>query len=129
MRIASALGLSSARKIRYAIVGLGDLSQEVMLPGVAHTGSSEVAALLTDDPVKPREVGARYGVDETCGYDGFDALDLRVIEGIMKALETQQPQALPAFTRSRRIDTDARKRRLSMIDPPEPMHAAGPSRS
>ncbi|MEO8938394.1 MAG: hypothetical protein ABI277_09345 [Burkholderiaceae bacterium] len=88
MRIAAALGPSSARTIHYAIVGLGDHSQEVMLPGVAHTGSSEVAAPLTDDPVKPRKVGARYGVDGTCGYDGSDALDLRVIEGIMKALET-----------------------------------------
>ena len=74
MSIASALGLASGRKVRYAIVGLGDISQEAMLPGIAHTGNSEVAALVTGDPVKAREVGARYGVDETCGYDGFDAL-------------------------------------------------------
>jgi predicted dehydrogenase len=71
MSIASALGLSSDRKVRYAVVGLGDISQEAMLPGIAHTGNSELVALVTDDPVKAREVGDRYDVTRTCGYDGF----------------------------------------------------------
>ena len=74
MSIASALGLSSERKIRYAVVGLGDISQEAMLPGIAHTGNSTVVALVTGDPVKAREVADRYDVEHTCGYDGFDAL-------------------------------------------------------
>ena len=74
MSIASALGLAAGRKIRYAIVGVGDIAQEAMLPGVAHTGNSEVTALVTDDPVKATEVGKRYGIEHTCGYDGFDAL-------------------------------------------------------
>ena len=74
MSIASALGLASGRKIRYAIVGVGDIAQEAMLPGIAHTGNSEIAALVTDDPVKAREVGKRYDIAQTCGYDGFEAL-------------------------------------------------------
>ncbi len=74
MSIASALGLAPSKKVRYAIVGLGGISQEAMLPGVAHTGNSEAVALVTGDPVKAREVGERYGISETCGYDGFDAL-------------------------------------------------------
>ena len=72
MSIATALGLR--KKIRYAIVALGDIAQEAMLPGVDHTGNSEVVALVTGDPVKAREVGEQYGIDETCGYDGFEAL-------------------------------------------------------
>jgi predicted dehydrogenase len=72
MSIASALGLS--KKVRYAVVGLGDISQEAMLPGIGHTSNSELTALVTDDPVKAREVGERYGVSTTCDYDGFAAL-------------------------------------------------------
>ncbi len=72
MSLATALGLK--KKVRYAIVALGDIAQEAMLPGVAHTGNSEVTAFVTGDPVKAREVGAQYGVETTCGYDGFDAL-------------------------------------------------------
>lgn len=74
MSIASALGLSSERKVRYAVVGLGDISQEAMLPGIAHTGNSAVVALVTGDPLKAREVARRYDVAHTCGYDGFDVL-------------------------------------------------------
>ena len=72
MSIASALGLS--KKIRYAVVALGDIAQEAMLPGVDHTGNSKVTALVTGDPVKAREVGERYDIEHTCGYDGFGAL-------------------------------------------------------
>ncbi|KMO32410.1 glucose-fructose oxidoreductase [Methylobacterium variabile] len=72
--IAGALGLTPARKVRYAFVGLGDIAQEAMLPGVAHTGNSEVAALVTGDPEKARALGARYGVSATYAYEQFGAL-------------------------------------------------------
>jgi len=72
MSIATALGLK--KKVRYAFVALSDIAQEAMLPGVAHTGNSEVTAFVTSDPVKAREVGKQYGVETTCGYDGFEAL-------------------------------------------------------
>ena len=74
MSIASALGLSSAKKVRYAVVGLGDISQEALLPGVAHTGNSEVTALVTGDVEKARKVAERYDIAETCDYDGYEAL-------------------------------------------------------
>ena len=74
MSIASALGLGSGKTVRYAVVGLGDIAQEAMLPGVAHTGNSAVTAFVTDDPEKAREVGKRYGVKDTYAYDQFDAM-------------------------------------------------------
>ena len=40
MSVASAFGFGSDKKVRYAFVGLGDITQEAMLPGVAHTGNS-----------------------------------------------------------------------------------------
>ncbi len=74
MSLKSALGFGSDRKVRYAIVGLGDIAQEWMLPGVAHTGNSEVTALVTGDPRKAGAIGERYGVTDTYGYERFDVM-------------------------------------------------------
>lgn len=74
MSIASALGLTSGKKVRYAFVALGDITQEAMLPGVKHTGNSEVVAFVTGDPEKARGVGEQYGVTDSYGYDQFGEL-------------------------------------------------------
>ena len=74
MSILSSLGLASDKRVRYAVVGVGDIAQEAMLPGIAHTGNSTLAALVTDDPDKARALGARYAVENTCDYAGFEAL-------------------------------------------------------
>ena len=72
MSIASALGLGSNRKVRYAVVSLGDIVQEAMLPGIKHTGNSELVALVTGDAEKARGVGGQYGVTDVYGYEQFD---------------------------------------------------------
>ncbi|HEX8485996.1 Gfo/Idh/MocA family oxidoreductase [Sphingomonas sp.] len=72
MSIASAFGFG--KKVRYAAVGLGDITQRAMLPGIAHTGNSTLAALVSGDREKARAVGKRYGVDAIHTYDEFDAL-------------------------------------------------------
>ncbi len=74
MSILSALGLESERKVRYAMVALGDITQEAMLPGVAHTGNSVVSAFVTGDVEKARAVGERYGVTACYGYDRFEEM-------------------------------------------------------
>jgi predicted dehydrogenase len=74
MEIKELLGISTNKKIRYAIVALGDITQEAMLPGVKHTGNSEVVAFVTDDEVKARKVGEQYGVTDTYRYEQFDQL-------------------------------------------------------
>jgi predicted dehydrogenase len=67
------MGLESERKVRYAIVGLGDIAQEDMMPGVKHTGNSEIAALITSDPTKAAELGDKYDVKAMFGYEQFDS--------------------------------------------------------
>jgi predicted dehydrogenase len=74
MSILSSLGLTSGRKVRYGVVALGDIAQEAMLPGIAHTGNSEVTAFVTGDPEKARSLGARYGVTDTYSYDQFETM-------------------------------------------------------
>ncbi len=86
MGIKEALGLGP--KVRYAFVGLGDITQEAMLPGVKHTGNSEVVAFVTDDAEKARGVGERYGVTATYHYDQFAEL---LASGTVDALYVATP--------------------------------------
>jgi predicted dehydrogenase len=74
MSIKEALGLGTDKKIRYAIVGVGDISQEAMMPGVDHTGNSVMAALVTSDPTKATQLSDKYDVARTYNYDQFPEL-------------------------------------------------------
>lgn len=74
---------STTKKVRYAVIGLGHIAQAAMLPAFAHaTKNSELAALVSDDDKKLRELGARYGVSALYNYrdlaaclrDGIDAV-------------------------------------------------------
>jgi predicted dehydrogenase len=42
MGIKELLEVENGRKVRYAVVGLGDIAQDDMMPGVEHTGNSEI---------------------------------------------------------------------------------------
>ena len=79
------------RTVRYAAVGLGWITQEDFLPGVAHTGNSQLSALVTGDPAKARELAAKYEVPRVADYDGFDAL---VRSGDIDAIYLATPNTL-----------------------------------
>lgn len=64
----------STSVVRYAVVGLGHIAQTAVLPGMAQAKGSEIAALVSDDPVKLKALARRYRVKQTLGYEGFDAL-------------------------------------------------------
>ncbi len=72
MSIASALGLT--KKVRYAVIGAGDITQRAMLPGIKHTGNSKLVAIVTGDPEKASALAELYGVDATYSYDRFHEL-------------------------------------------------------
>jgi predicted dehydrogenase len=74
MKLPEFTGSASRLKIRYGIVGLGSISQEGMMPGVHHTGNSEIAAVITDDSVKAEELSRMYGVPTAYSYDQFGEL-------------------------------------------------------
>jgi predicted dehydrogenase len=60
-------------KVRYAVVGLGYISQDATLPAFANAGkNSEVRALVTEDPVKARRLSAKYEVPLFYSYEEFD---------------------------------------------------------
>lgn len=62
------------KKIRYAVVGLGWIAQEVILPAFSKVNNSELLALVTSDPEKGAKLGDKYRVAEIRGYDSYDDL-------------------------------------------------------
>ncbi len=74
MDIKAALGLESEKKVRYGFVALGDIAQEAMMPGVKHTGNSEITALVTSDPEKAQKLSAEYGAAATYAYSQFEEM-------------------------------------------------------
>jgi predicted dehydrogenase len=63
---------ANARKVRYAVVGQGHISQVAVLPAFQHAGGNSVlSALVSDDPRKLKTLGRRYGVDRLYSYDQY----------------------------------------------------------
>ena len=56
------------RKVRYAVVGAGQISQQAFIPGLAATSNSELAAIVTGDPAKATALAERHGC-KAYGYD------------------------------------------------------------
>ncbi len=62
------------KKVRYAVVGIGWISQAALLPGVEHTGNSEVVAFVTGHEEKAAKVAEKYDVHKVVSYDELDQL-------------------------------------------------------
>ncbi len=62
-------------RIRYAVVGLGHIAQVAVLPAFEHAKqTSELTALVSDDPQKLKELGDRYAVDKRYSYDEYEKM-------------------------------------------------------
>ena len=77
--------MRSDRRIRYAVVGMGGIAQEAVLPAFIHAENSELSALVSGDEEKLRELGAkyhcrtyRYEQYEECLSSGIDAVYIAV---------------------------------------------------
>jgi len=64
------------RKLGFAVVGLGSLAINQILPAFARAEKSRVVALVSGHPEKAKKLAARYGVSPKSIYDyqGYDAL-------------------------------------------------------
>ena len=63
---------SPTQKIRYAVVGLGHISQVAVLPAFAHAENSELAALISDDPEKLEKLGRKFKVRGRFSYAQYE---------------------------------------------------------
>jgi predicted dehydrogenase len=87
-------------KVRYAVVGLGYFGQMAVLPAFAHARSnSELVALVSDDPVKRRKLGRKYGVERLYSYEQYgDCLASGEVDAVYIALPNHlhREYAVPA---------------------------------
>ena len=82
----------SNKKIRYAVVGLGNIAQMAVLPAFEHASeNSELVALVSSDAEKLRVLAERYHVSITGSYDDLDRL-LR--DGEIDAIYVATPNTL-----------------------------------
>lgn len=63
----------SPRRVRYAVVGAGNIAQVAVLPAFEHAAeNSELVALISSDAEKRDALGKRYGLKYTGSYDELE---------------------------------------------------------
>jgi predicted dehydrogenase len=81
------------KKIRYAVVGNGWISQEAFLPGVNQTGNSEVVALVSGQREKAEKISTFHNIPKIYDYAEYDAL---LKSGTIDAVYIALPNSLHA---------------------------------
>ena len=69
--------LPPAERVGYAIIGLGRISVEEMLPAIGEAKASRAVALVSGSPEKARVVARRHGIPEEAVYSYEDMEKLR----------------------------------------------------
>lgn len=80
--------------VRFALIGLGHIAQAAVLPAFAHAGSCRLAALLSDDATKRRQLGKRYGAPAYRPKDLERCIDEASIEALYIATPNSEHHAM-----------------------------------
>lgn len=81
--------LNPAKRKGYAVVGLGHIALEQVLPGLIQGKNSKPVALVSGDPAKAAKVADQYGIDpkNIYNYQNFDTIrDNPAIDAVYIAL-------------------------------------------
>ena len=78
----------TGKKLRYGVVGGGWIAQDAFMPGVRHTGNSEMTALVTGDPKKAKRLARKYRIKHSYSYERFDRM---LSEDVVDALYIATP--------------------------------------
>jgi len=71
----------SKGKVRYAVVGLGHISQVAVLPAFETAKNSELVAVVSSDAQKRDEVSKKYGLEHAYSYEDY-AQALSVVDAV-----------------------------------------------
>lgn len=75
------------KKVRYAVVGAGWISQEAFMPAVAQTGNSEMTAIVSGSTIKSTKLADFYEVDHVFDYEQYDSmLAMNLVDAVYIAL-------------------------------------------
>lgn len=95
-------GSFNHRKIRYAVIGLGNISQVAVLPAFAHAeDNSELVALVSGDPAKLKALRRKYKVPKTYSYEQFADCLAEGVDAVYIALPNTMHRPMPKARRER----------------------------
>jgi predicted dehydrogenase len=77
-----------SKKVRFAVVGLGHIAQNAVLPAFRHSKENcELTGFVSGDSDKTAQLGSEYGVGRSWHYDDYeDALASKVFDAVYIAL-------------------------------------------
>jgi predicted dehydrogenase len=85
---------NSGKKVRYAVVGLGYIAQNAVLPAFAHARNSELTALVSDNPTKLKRLSKKYSVPHTYSYEEYcECLESGKVDAVYVALPNHMHRA------------------------------------
>lgn len=68
------MGTIGKRRVRFVVVGAGNIAQVAVLPAFAHAENAELVGLVSGDPAKRAELGKRFDVAHVGDYEQFEAV-------------------------------------------------------
>src|SRR5204863_4609102 len=91
----SAPDISQGRKIRYAVVGAGYISQVAVLPAFQHAQeNSELVALVSGDAQKSKKLAKKYKIARTYSYEQYaDCLGSGEVDAVYIGLPNNMHRA------------------------------------
>lgn len=63
--------MASGKRIGYAVVGLGSISQVAVLPAFAHSKKAKLIAVVSGDRTKAAKYAQQFGASQACTYGEF----------------------------------------------------------
>jgi predicted dehydrogenase len=63
--------MASAKRVGYAVVGLGSISQVAVLPAFAHSKKAKLVAVVSGDKDKAKKFAQDFGASQAYSYDEF----------------------------------------------------------
>lgn len=67
------LSMAASKRVGYAVVGLGGIAQNAVLPAFRHSKRAALAALVSGDRDKARRLARKFGARQVYTYDEYEA--------------------------------------------------------
>ena len=75
--------MASGKRVGYAVVGLGSISQVAVLPAFAHSKKAKLIAVVSGDKTKAAKYAKDFNAAQACTYDEFSqCLDNPQVEAV-----------------------------------------------
>jgi predicted dehydrogenase len=81
------------RKVRYAVVGAGWISQEAFMPSVDQTGNSVITAIVSGNRANALKLADFYGIEHVFAYEQYEQM---LSSGIVDAVYIALPNSMHA---------------------------------